>query len=528
MAKVKHRSRKDGQPSVKKGISYYMQINNRTIQGKLTMGCLSMSVLAFIMLVTNNWLWSNSIGVNEPLMASIPPAHQYLGRISDGAARAASMMQTFALTSDISYQNKSIEIIKQQIKPSADSLAALSAKWESDKVASQLENYQRSLNVFIGILQTTNTDQTAKVKQVASHLDILAEQASQLRQQLVQYQQSAFKSIEKQKNNLVVTIIIMFLIAFVFALFIGIYIVETVIARIRFLKYELRNLALGNLPDEIPPARDELNSLIYEFNILTTNLKEIKHFAEEVGKGNFQSDIKVFNNEGDLGSSLAQMRESLSQVAQADQVRNWSNEGYALFAEILRNNSDNIETLCNEVTRRLVNYLNVVQGSMFVLGENNYGEQVLELQAYYAYDKKKFIDKTIGIGQGLVGQAFLEGEVVYMTKVPNDYVQVTSGLGEANPSSIVLIPIKLNDQINGVIELASFKKFEPYQIEFLKKVMESIAATLTSVKTAEHTQKLLRESQELAEQMRMQEEEMRQQMEELQATQEEMERRRLY
>lgn len=528
MAKAKNRPKKDGQPALKKGVSYYWQVNNRTIQGKLTMGCLSMAVLALIMLVTNNWLWSNSIGTNQPLMATIPPAHQYLGRISDGAARATTMMQTFALTSDISYQSKSMEVIKQQIKPSADSLVVLSAKWENDKVSQQLENYQRSLNIFIGILQATNTDQTAKVKQLTSHLDILAEQAALLRQQLVNYQQSEFKSIQRQKDNLIVTIVIMFVLAFIAAFLIGIYIVETVIARIRFLKYELRNLALGNLPDEIPPAKDELNSLIYEFNTLTANLKQIKHFAEEVGKGNFQSEIKVFNNDGDLGSSLAQMRQSLSQVAQADQTRNWSNEGYALFAEVLRNHSDNIGNLCNEVTRRLVNYLNIVQGSMFVLEENVYGERVLELKAYYAYDKKKFIDKTVNIGQGLVGQAFLEGEVVYMTKVPNDYVQVTSGLGQANPSSIVLVPIKLNDQVNGVIELASFKKFEPYQIEFLKKVTESIAATLTSVKTAEHTQKLLRESQELAEQMRMQEEEMRQQMEELQATQEEMERRKLY
>jgi GAF domain-containing protein len=170
--------------------------------------------------------------------------------------------------------------------------------------------------------------------------------------------------------------------------------------------------------------------------------------------------------------------------------------------------------------------MKVVQGSLFIVNENEEGQKYLELFSCYAYDKKKFVQKTINIGEGLVGQVYLEGEVAYMTKVPKNYVHITSGLGEATPRSIVIVPLKINNEVNGVIELASFNAFERHEIDFLKRIAESMASTVTAVKSAEHTQKLLKESQQMTLQMRLQEEAMRQQMEELQATQEEMERSR--
>jgi PAS domain S-box-containing protein len=115
--------------------------------------------------------------------------------------------------------------------------------------------------------------------------------------------------------------------------------------------------------------------------------------------------------------------------------------------------------------------------------------------------------------------------VIYLTEVPQNYISIKSGLGGANPRSILIVPLVVNDKIEGVIELASFNLFQPFEIEFLQKLGESIASTIASVKINERTKHLLDESQMQSEQMRAQEEEMRQNMEEIAATQEEMQRK---
>ena len=198
-----------------------------------------------------------------------------------------------------------------------------------------------------------------------------------------------------------------------------------------------------------------------------------------------------------------------------------------MFGEILRNYSDNFETLSDEIISNLVRYLEANQGALFITGGNGAeatDEPYMEMAACYAWDKKKFIDRKIYKGDGLAGQAWIEGDSIYLTEVPENFVTITSGLGEANPRSIIIVPLKVNQEIHGVIEIASFKEYDEFEIEFIEKVSESIASTISSVKVNERTQKLLQESTMMTEQMRAQEEEMRQNMEELQATQEKIQR----
>jgi GAF domain-containing protein len=109
--------------------------------------------------------------------------------------------------------------------------------------------------------------------------------------------------------------------------------------------------------------------------------------------------------------------------------------------------------------------------------------------------------------------------------MPEEYVRITSGLGDANPRALLLFPLKVDKEAYGIIELASFHEFEAHEIEFVEKLGESIAATLGSVRAAQKNRQLIEQFQQQTEEMRAQEEEMRQNMEELQATQEEVARK---
>ena len=225
-----------------------------------------------------------------------------------------------------------------------------------------------------------------------------------------------------------------------------------------------------------------------------------------------------------MGGALIQMRDNLKQAADEDRKRNWATEGLAKFADILRSGNDNLGQLSDSIISNLVKYMSVSQGALFLINDDDGNDTFIELVACYAYNRKKYLNKRIELGEGVTGQCILEKETIYMSDIPGDYLRITSGLGEALPKNLLIVPLKLNETIFGVVEIASFQTIEGYQIDFVQKLGESIASTISAVKVNGRTKKLLEETQVQAEQMRAQEEEMRQNMEELSATQEEMHR----
>ena len=317
----------------------------------------------------------------------------------------------------------------------------------------------------------------------------------------------------------------------------GLLLIRTLLKNISQVTGIIRQLSSGRISLHIDEHRnrDEIGVMKEELRRLVEGLKHTADFAKNIGEGKLDAEYRLLSDDDALGASLLEMRKSLqiaekehSDRARIEEQCSWGSSGLAKFSEILRKNNDNIETLSYNIISNMVKYLNVNQGGLFVLNEAEREEdKILEMTACYAFDRKKFAEKHIRPGEGLVGTCFLEGEMIYLTDVPDNYITITSGLGDANPSAVLICPLKVNDEVFGVVELASFHPLEPHQLDFVQKVSESIAATISSVRVNIRTERLLAQTQLQTEEMANQEEELRQNMEEMQATQEDMRRREI-
>lgn len=277
---------------------------------------------------------------------------------------------------------------------------------------------------------------------------------------------------------------------------------------------------------------DEIGKMIKYLNKTVEGLYKKTEFAQEVGKGNYDSTLELLSDEDILGKSLIEMNENLRKAKEEaliqqreEEKRRWINEGLAKFGDILRQNNDNLEALSANIVKNLVNILNANQGGLFIYNDDNTDEPYFELTAAYAYNRQKFIKKQILLGEGLVGTCALEKQTIYLKEIPENYITISSGLGEAKPRNLLIVPLKVEEKIYGVLELASFNEFEDYQIEFVERVAQSIGQTIQSVRTNIRTAKLLEKTQQQAEEMKAQEEEVRQNLEELETIKEELEKR---
>ena len=258
---------------------------------------------------------------------------------------------------------------------------------------------------------------------------------------------------------------------------------------------------------------------------MNARYSELNSFVSAIRSG-AESDYKP-DADDTLGGALVSLRDDLARSRQEealrqqeDQVRRWMAEGLAQFGEILRSEITKLEDLAYDIVSSLVKYIDANQcGYYMVEGEGD--ERYFRLLACYAYDRRKFADQRIEWGDGLVGACALEGVTTHLDHVPDGYLKITSGLGQATPQNLMLVPVRHDATVFGVIELASFKKIEPYVVEFVERVATTIASTLSSKRINIQTAQLLAESRKQAETLVAQEELMRQNMEELQATQEE-------
>lgn len=393
---------------------------------------------------------------------------------------------------------------------------------EADEVLDALANYESSLNNLVEIDSIVGTYSGAGLQQLLyDQMTTIDEKANLAKtQNLVS---EAYNSLVK---SIVINLLIIFLTTVGLASIITFMLYNGLVKPIEGLKTVIKKMGQGIVPENIKSYQTrEVGEMADYVARLAKSMKDTAVFADKIGNGDFNAAFTPIGEQDLLGNALVTMKNNLEKVSKEDEKRNWANEGFNEFIEILRNNSGALDEMSDKVLSRLVKYLDANQGALFVVNDESEDDPFLEMKGCYAWERKKYLEMKIKPGEGLAGQAWIEGKEIFLKEIPEDYVGIKSGLGEANPKAVFIIPLKSNEKIYGILEIASFKEFEPFELEFVEKLAESIGATISTVKTNEITRRLLDESKEHSAQLQAQEEEMKQNMEEMQATHEEMTRK---
>lgn len=410
----------------------------------------------------------------------------------------------------------------RQICKSIDTLFA-----QHKEIMSQLNSFESYEDPTILLVIIPRVEQSGDIIQ---RTDRILKGLSEL---VEKQQQIVYESNQRMKRSFAHFRKLVFILGIV--LIFGVLGVSTISTRviIRPLK-DFKNIILsmgkGVLPEKhLKVTNDEIGEMSVAMNLLVDGLKKTSKFANEIGHGRLNAGFQPLSKEDTLGNALLEMRDSLKNAREEeerrkaeDEKRNWTAKGLAMFGEILRENTENIEEISQDTIKNLVHYLGAIQGGLFIYNDENQDDIYLELIAQKAYDSEKSRRMRIAIDEGLVGDCAVEKQTEYITNLPDNYIKVTSGLGEQSPKVLLLVPLLSENKIQGVIEIASFKEFETYKIEFAERIGYRIGARFASIKNTDRIRRLLGQSQEQTEELQAQEEEMRQNLEELRVTQEEM------
>ncbi|HEX2393818.1 MAG TPA: GAF domain-containing protein, partial [Bacteroidales bacterium] len=293
-------------------------------------------------------------------------------------------------------------------------------------------------------------------------------------------------------------------------------------------------LSKGEFPDDKLKAGNhaDMKVVIDSLQKHVGSLKDKLNFTRALNQDNFDQTLTVSGEKDELGNDLIMLQQKIlennkkqARNEEDNMVRRYMNEGLAKFADILRTKNSGINMLGDAFIREIVKYLNALQGGLFIHEESDTQEPVLKLISTFAYNRKKYLQQTIKIGEGLIGSCAKEKHYMNLTEIPDGYITITSGLGDTPPKNLLLVPVLHENEILGVVEIASLNKFRNHEIDFAQEVAYSLGSTLVTTRNNLRTTELLEKSQKQALEMAEQEEEMRQNMEELKATQEESARR---
>ncbi len=277
--------------------------------------------------------------------------------------------------------------------------------------------------------------------------------------------------------------------------------------RLRDCAIAIRNGRL-NIED-FQSGEDELSEISKALKDIEKFFKEIISVMRTMQKGDFKNLIDDNNGENIMAITLNELNKELLKKQKESELRDiqaerntWIGDGLNKFSDLLRQNTGGFKEMGDKIVTSMVKYLKANQSGLFLIEDNEQDDEIyLSLISSYAYDRKKYTKKRIQKGDGLLGTCILEKKIIKLNNLPDDYMDIESGLGKANPGNLIIVPLLFEDNILGAIEVASFKEFSEEETVFMQKVSEVIASSISIIKINQRTNKLLLQSQKQADEL---------------------------
>jgi signal transduction histidine kinase/HAMP domain-containing protein len=259
---------------------------------------------------------------------------------------------------------------------------------------------------------------------------------------------------------------------------------------------------------------------------LTTQVRAIAEVSTAVTQGVLTRSISVEaqGEVAELKDNINQMIANLRDTTKRNEEQDWLKTNLARISGLMQGQRE-LGTVTQLIMSELTPTVSAQHGAFFLAepGEGEGAKTRLRLIASYGYQQRKSISNTFELGEGLVGQAAVERKSILITQAPADYITITSGLGAAAPASIIVMPILFEEQVLGVIELASLQTYSDIHRTFLEQLMETLGVVLNTIMANMRTEELLQQSQSLTQELQTQSEELQRRQEELKRSNAELE-----
>ena len=259
------------------------------------------------------------------------------------------------------------------------------------------------------------------------------------------------------------------------------------------------------------PEFKRLDSVLYKYYKTFVKIKELNRQIETY---QYDNELDTLPQDNQFQKSYNNMLETLRQITVQENARKekekaqlWITEGVAAVNDSMRIGSNKVDILSGNILMTIVKYTKAVLGGLYIYSKEEDGEY-LNLNAAVAFDKKKAVRIKIEKGVGLVGTCALEKQAIFLDKLPDDYINVFTGLGKSKPRFLAILPMLYDGELIAVAEMAFIRPLNAPEREFLSVVSSTIASSLVTAKINEQTENLMQQFRSQADALASNEKEM--------------------